>query len=50
MLTPFFHTGFVGMQFNNHPAALHYDQGKVIRKALYAQAPDGNWLEFVEAF
>ena len=39
-----------GLQFTNPPAALHDDQGKVIRKAIYAQDPDGNWLEFVEAF
>ena len=65
MLKSFFHTGFVvknldsrfyndtkqrGLQFNNPPAALHDDQGKVVRKALYAQDPDSNWLGFVEMF
>ncbi len=24
------------------------EQGTLIRKVLYAQDPDGNWLEFVE--
>ena len=37
-----------GLRFNNEPAALHDDSGKLLRKALYAQDPDGNWLEFVE--
>ena len=65
MLKSFFHTGFVvknlergfynetkqrGLHFNNPPAALHDDQGKVVRKALYAQDPDSYWLEFVEMF
>jgi hypothetical protein len=26
------------------------DDGKLSRKAAYAQDPDGNWLEFVETF
>ena len=37
-----------GLRFNNAPAALHDESGKLLRKALYAQDPDGNWLEFVE--
>ena len=37
-----------GLRFNNEPAALYDDGGKLLRKALYAQDPDGNWLEFVE--
>ena len=37
-----------GLRFNNGPAALYDDSGKLLRKALYAQDPDGNWLEFVE--
>jgi len=37
-----------GLRFNNEPAALYDDNGKLLRKALYAQDPDGNWLEFVE--
>jgi catechol 2,3-dioxygenase-like lactoylglutathione lyase family enzyme len=39
-----------GLRFNNPPASLYDDQGKLLRKALYAQDPDGNWLEFVELF
>ena len=39
-----------GLRFNNPPAALADDHGHVRRKALYAQDPDGNWLEFVETF
>jgi catechol 2,3-dioxygenase-like lactoylglutathione lyase family enzyme len=37
-----------GLRFNSGPAALHDDRGRLLRKALYAQDPDGNWLEFVE--
>ena len=36
-----------GMRFINSPTPL-LQNGKVVRKALYAQDPDGNWLEFVE--
>ena len=39
--------GQKGMQFINPPASLVED-GRLVRKALYAQDPDGNWLEFVE--
>ena len=39
-----------GLRFNNPPAALADDHGNLQRKALYAQDPDGNWLEFVEFF
>ena len=39
-----------GLRFNNPPAALSDGQGKLLRKALYARDPDGNWLEFVELF
>jgi catechol 2,3-dioxygenase-like lactoylglutathione lyase family enzyme len=39
-----------GLRFNSEPASLHDDSGKLLRKALYAQDPDGNWLEFVELF
>lgn len=39
-----------GLRFNNPPAALSDDHGNLQRKALYAQDPDGNWLEFVEVF
>ena len=38
-----------GLKFIGPPAALVQD-GKVTRKAAYAQDPDGNWLEFVEVF
>ena len=37
-----------GLRFNNGPAALYDDSGKLLRKALYAQDSDVNWLEFVE--
>jgi catechol 2,3-dioxygenase-like lactoylglutathione lyase family enzyme len=37
-----------GLRFNSEPAALHDEGGRLLRKALYAQDPDGNWLEFVE--
>ncbi|HEU0022669.1 MAG TPA: VOC family protein [Dehalococcoidia bacterium] len=37
-----------GLRFNSGPAALYNDAGKLLRQALYAQDPDGNWLEFVE--
>ena len=43
-------TSAKGLRFNNEPAALHDESGKLLRKALYAQDPDGNWLEFVELF
>ena len=39
-----------GLTFNSDPASLFDDNGKLLRKALYAQDPDGNWLEFVELF
>ena len=39
-----------GLRFNNPPASLAEGQRNLKRKALYAQDPDGNWLEFVEAF
>jgi glyoxylase I family protein len=39
-----------GLRFNNPPASLQDDQGHLMRKALYAQDPDGNWLEFVELY
>ncbi len=37
-----------GLTFNSEPASLFAEDGKLLRKALYAQDPDGNWLEFVE--
>ena len=36
-----------GLRFIDAPATLVQD-GKVVRKAAYAQDPDNNWLEFVE--
>ena len=38
-----------GLRFLGPPASLVQD-GKLVRKAAYAQDPDGNWLEFVEIF
>ncbi len=38
-----------GLRFIGPPATLVQD-GVVMRKAAYAQDPDGNWLEFVEVF
>ena len=37
-----------GLRPINPPAEHRDEQGKLIRKVLYAQDPDGNWLEFVE--
>ncbi|MBU16513.1 MAG: hypothetical protein CL725_02275 [Chloroflexi bacterium] len=39
-----------GIKYNNPPASMFDDDGKLSRKAAYAQDPDGNWLEFVETF
>ena len=39
-----------GLRFNNPPASLSDDHGHMLRKAMYAQDPDGNWLGFVELF
>ena len=39
-----------GIRYNNPPASMFDDNGKLSRKVAYAQDPDGNWLEFVEAF
>ena len=39
-----------GLRCNNPPASLSDDHGHMLRKAMYAQDPDGNWLEFVELF
>ena len=36
-----------GLKPLSEPAYLYQD-GKLQRKAIYAQDPDGNWLEFVE--
>jgi catechol 2,3-dioxygenase-like lactoylglutathione lyase family enzyme len=39
-----------GLRFNNPPAPLYDPEGKLLRKALYGQDPDDNWLEFVELY
>ena len=39
-----------GLTFNSEPASLFDNDGRLLRKALYARDPDGNWLEFVELF
>jgi extradiol dioxygenase family protein len=39
-----------GVTFNNPPASMFDEEGKLLRKAAYAQDPDGNWLEFIELF
>ena len=39
-----------GIKYNNLAAAMVDENGKLSRKAAYAQDPDGNWLEFVEIF
>ena len=39
-----------GLSFVNPPAVQLDDSGNVQRKVAYSQDPDGNWLEFIEAF
>ncbi len=39
-----------GIKYNNPPTSMFDEDGKLSRKAAYAQDPDGNWLEFVETF
>ncbi|MAX10721.1 MAG: hypothetical protein CMG13_07765 [Candidatus Marinimicrobia bacterium] len=39
-----------GLKPVNPPVSLHDENGKLLRKALYAQDPDGNWIELVELF
>ncbi len=39
-----------GIRYNNPPASMFDENGKLARKVAYAQDPDGNWLEFVETF
>ena len=39
-----------GLSYNNPPAPMYDEGGKLTRKACYAKDPDGNWLEFVELF
>ncbi len=37
-----------GLRPVNPPAANYDENGRLFRKVMYAQDPDGNWLEFVE--
>ncbi len=37
-----------GLRPINQPANNYDENGNLVRKVLYAQDPDGNWLEFVE--
>ena len=39
-----------GLRFINPPVARLDDNGNVQLKIAYSQDPDGNWLEFIEAF
>ena len=39
-----------GLKPVNPPASLHDENGTLLRQALYAQDPDGNWIELVELF
>ena len=39
-----------GLTYLNPPTSLRDDAGNVVRKVVYSQDPDGNWLEFIEAF
>ena len=39
-----------GLTYVNSPTSLTDESGKVLRKVAYSQDPDGNWLEFIEAF
>ena len=37
-----------GLRPVNPPAPNYDENGNLFRKVMYAQDPDGNWLEFVE--
>lgn len=39
-----------GLTCQTPPVAMYDDDGKMLRKALYCQDPDGNWLELVELY
>ena len=39
-----------GLKPVNPPSSLHDENGTLLRIALYAQDPDGNWIELVELF
>ena len=39
-----------GVEYGTPPVAMHDESGKLLRKALYCQDPDGNWLELVELY
>ena len=39
-----------GLRFLSPPVEMRDDNGTLQRKVAYSQDPDGNWLEFIEAF
>ena len=39
-----------GLRFLSPPVEMRDDDGTLQRKVAYSQDPDGNWLEFIEAF
>jgi catechol 2,3-dioxygenase-like lactoylglutathione lyase family enzyme len=39
-----------GVAYGTAPVAMYDDAGNMLRKALYCQDPDGNWLELVELY
>jgi catechol 2,3-dioxygenase-like lactoylglutathione lyase family enzyme len=39
-----------GLTYGTPPVAMYDDAGAMLRKALYCQDPDGNWLELVELY
>ena len=39
-----------GVNYGTPPVPMYDDAGRLLRKALYCQDPDGNWLELVELY
>ena len=39
-----------GLRFLSPPVEMRAEHGALERKVAYSQDPDGNWLEFIEAF
>ena len=39
-----------GVRYGSPPVPMYDDDGNLLRKALYCQDPDGNWLELVELY
>ena len=39
-----------GVKYGTPPVPMYDDNGNLLRKALYCQDPDGNWLELVELY